>query len=139
MGEVFEDREHVNALVTASCRLPLISGLLPLQFRGKWYYDGMFWKGDYVPRKKFTRQDFVVAVSGFGLPGAQIMPPGEIIPMWWGIIAPSREVLRGMVAAGFDDTAEYFKHVTEEMGVDVDAIREEVMKGFDKEAFMRES
>lgn len=110
MGEVvdrFPDNETCIATLVASCHVPFFAGILPRRVGNCYYYDGMMWTATLVPWRG-SWGDRVVKVSSRGAPLSHIQAP--VMPVWWMVLPPSIDVLRGMFWCGYRDAALYFGH-----------------------------
>lgn len=111
MGEVassFQSREHLFHVLQASCHMPVIFGL-GYRMNGGRYFDGLLWPSSFVPWRSFTPNQRVCRVSAFSAVGSDIGPRWNAIPpLWWPVFPPSREVLEGLMWAGYCDIAAVF-------------------------------
>jgi len=106
-GEVvdhFVDREDVFGRLRASCHVPGLH-LLPYRHRASLYWDGLVWSSLLVAWSG-DRPDLVVKVSAIAAPLTDIRAP--VSPVWWCIIPPDVDTLRGLFWLGYRDAARWF-------------------------------
>jgi len=108
MGEVIDDfpNDEVSIdIMAASCHVPLLAGIFPKRVGGKMYYDGMAWTSALVPWRG-PRGSRVVKITARSAPLHHVQSP--MMPLWWAVFPPSKDVLRGMFWRGYRDMAEWF-------------------------------
>eukprot|EP00467_Chlorarachnion_reptans_P019163 CAMPEP_0114518732 /NCGR_PEP_ID=MMETSP0109-20121206/18602_1 /TAXON_ID=29199 /ORGANISM="Chlorarachnion reptans, Strain CCCM449" /LENGTH=656 /DNA_ID=CAMNT_0001699375 /DNA_START=77 /DNA_END=2048 /DNA_ORIENTATION=- len=111
MGEAvntYETLDDCFEMLRASCHVPLLGGVLPFRTRRGYYYDGFFWPSFFVPWRHLQSGDKVIKTSAIGTLGSQIKPSIPF-PIWWMILPPKPEVLRGMFQLGYSDAAKFFR------------------------------
>merc|ERR1719491_1491022 len=103
--EQFETWQDAWKVLRASCHVPFLGQILPYRWRDRHYYDGLMWASLLVP---WSGDDLnlVVKVSATASPTSEIRAPFH--PMWWGIVPPKTEVMRGMFWTGYLNAAQWF-------------------------------
>jgi len=108
VASTFQSWRDLFACLRASMHVPGAAGFLPYPVPDRgWYYDGLVWASLFVPWRAFNDVDEVIKVSACGFPDAQIGPQVPF-PIWWLIIPPSQDALRGMFWMGYRDAQDYF-------------------------------
>eukprot|EP00927_Polykrikos_kofoidii_P006660 TRINITY_DN12697_c1_g1_i2.p1 TRINITY_DN12697_c1_g1~~TRINITY_DN12697_c1_g1_i2.p1 ORF type:complete len:517 (-),score=46.67 TRINITY_DN12697_c1_g1_i2:33-1511(-) len=87
----------------ASCHVPVLN-ILPYQFNGRFYYDGLFWSSLLVPWSGDSSS--TVKVSATSTPLADIRAPAA--PLWFALCPPSVDALRGLFWIGYRDAHAWF-------------------------------
>jgi hypothetical protein len=106
-GEVvdrFVDWQDVFGRLRASCHVPGLH-LFPYRHQAGLYFDGLVWSSLLVAWSG-PRPDLVVKVSALGAPLTDIRAP--VSPVWWCIIPPDVDTLRGLFWLGYRDAARWF-------------------------------
>lgn len=105
-GEIVDQyRDYSEAWHTlrASCHVPVIQ-MKPYKLNGRFYYDGLLWSSFFVPW--VSDDSLTVRVSAMGRPLTDIRAPVQ--PLWWGLLPPPIDVLRGLFWIGYRDAARFF-------------------------------
>eukprot|EP00419_Tripos_fusus_P022520 CAMPEP_0172721550 /NCGR_PEP_ID=MMETSP1074-20121228/79305_1 /TAXON_ID=2916 /ORGANISM="Ceratium fusus, Strain PA161109" /LENGTH=633 /DNA_ID=CAMNT_0013547309 /DNA_START=245 /DNA_END=2146 /DNA_ORIENTATION=+ len=106
-GEVvdrFVDKQDVFTSLRASCHVPGLH-LFPYRHRAGLYFDGLVWSSLLVAWSG-DRPDLVVKVSAIAAPLTDIRAP--VSPVWWCILPPDVDTLRGLFWLGYKDAARWF-------------------------------
>lgn len=114
-GEVvdqFDSWEDCFHMLRASCHVPGLQ-IFPYSHRGRHYYDGLVWPSLFVPWSGDDAK-LVVKVSAVSTPMSDIRAP--MSPLWWTLLPPEADVLRGLFWTGYRDTALWFAD-TEKAGM----------------------
>jgi len=102
--EQFAERPDVFHGLRASCHVPLLH-LRPYRYHRRHYFDGLVWSSLLVPWSG-DDADLVVKVSAISAPLTDMRAP--LSPIWWVILPPSVDALRGLFWVGYRDAARWF-------------------------------
>lgn len=105
-GEIvdqYRDRREAWQTLRASCHVP---GLNPKPYKvnDRLYYDGLLWSSFFVPW--VSDDSLTVRVSAISRPLTDIRAPVQ--PMWWTLMPPPVDALRGLFWVGYRDAARFF-------------------------------
>jgi len=106
-GEVvdrFVSLQDVFGRLRASCHVPGLH-LFPYRHPAGRYFDGLVWSSLLVAWSG-DRPDLVVKVSAIGAPLTDMRAP--VSPVWWCILPPDVDTLRGLFWLGYKDAARWF-------------------------------
>jgi len=88
----------------ASCHVPVLNPL-PYRHEKRLYFDGLIWSSLLVPWGG-DLSDLVVKISATSAPLTDIRAP--LSPLWWILLPPNLDALRGLFWLGYRDAAQWF-------------------------------
>jgi len=97
----------------ATCHVPGLNPF-PYRYHGRYYFDGLVWSSLLVPWSG-EDADLVVKVSAVGAPLMDIRAP--MSPIWWAMLPPDLDEMRGMFWVGYQDAARWFAGPTSDLGL----------------------
>lgn len=106
MGEIvdqYQDSSEAWHTLRASCHVPGI-WVKPYKLNGRFYFDGLLWSSFFVPW--VSDDSLTVRVSAISRPLTDIRAPVQ--PLWWSLVPPPVDVLRGLFWTGYRDAARFF-------------------------------
>eukprot|EP00929_Paragymnodinium_shiwhaense_P015867 TRINITY_DN123971_c0_g1_i1.p1 TRINITY_DN123971_c0_g1~~TRINITY_DN123971_c0_g1_i1.p1 ORF type:complete len:726 (+),score=165.63 TRINITY_DN123971_c0_g1_i1:91-2268(+) len=107
-GEVvdqFADKQDAERTLRASSHVPGLK-IKPYRLHTGWYYDGMMWSSLLVPWQAAEDSRHLIKVSALSQPLTDIRAPLQ--PIWWAMLPPPLDALRGLFWCGYRDMALYF-------------------------------
>eukprot|EP00929_Paragymnodinium_shiwhaense_P067679 TRINITY_DN3402_c0_g1_i1.p1 TRINITY_DN3402_c0_g1~~TRINITY_DN3402_c0_g1_i1.p1 ORF type:complete len:737 (-),score=139.56 TRINITY_DN3402_c0_g1_i1:334-2544(-) len=107
-GEVvdqFADKRDTEYTLRASSHVPGLY-LRPYKLDTGYYFDGLMWASLFVPWQSAADSSHVIKVSAVSRPLTDVRAP--LMPIWWALIPPSVDAVRGLFWTGYRDMAMYF-------------------------------
>lgn len=103
----FKTREQLLNALCASCHIPIIGGITPVNIAGKQgsFYDGGLAFAYGLPESRLKDR---ITVSARGKHDATIALPIKVSMLFWGVFPPKAEVLRKIRKLGYLQAKSYF-------------------------------